>query len=139
MLIIEIALGIVLAVFILAFLPAIIGILIFGIFAGFILTALAGVVFAIINYPTQVGELIFMIVLFGIGVGIPSYTYNLMLSKNKRLSDIINGEPPYDSIMKLPIRIIIAFPVAILFVGAGAGLIYGGVLMFDELVKVVLS
>lgn len=134
MLIIEIALGIVLAYVLIKFWPwvlyacyLVITVVFIGVMILVAYLYLGGEKFA---------ELFFLISILALGYGIPYWLLTKIQEKSpSRLRALINGDSPYNQISKLPIRIFVAAILALIVVGSGIGAVAGYIYLLELVSK----
>ena len=125
--VVEIALGIVLAVIILALLPLFIAA------AGFLMVVgigLAIVVAAIVNWRVTLGVLGGVLILL-VAVGVPMALYDYCGRRWKQLRLLMDGKPPYDTIRRAPMRWATTLTAVLALVSIGVGLFAAGMAVFD--------
>lgn len=127
MLIIEIALGIVLAVLILRFLPAIlVGAMLIG------AIALLGVILMLVWFNLK--EAASFVAVIGAMVllyGVPFWLQSSITAKYPTFGALVRGEPPYNHFSKQPQRLLIMAFFALVVAGAGIAALLGAVYSID--------
>jgi len=133
-LIIEIALGIVLAVLILRLLPAILAsALLIGVIA------LLGAILLLVWLNLE--NVAIFVAAFGAAAllyGVPFWLKNTITAKYPTLGTLIRGEPPYDHLSKQPQRLLIMACFALAVAGIGISVLLGAAYSVD-LVSQVLN
>jgi hypothetical protein len=126
-LVIEIALGIVLAVLILRFLPAILG---GAILIGVI--ALLGVILLLVWFNLdKVAVFVGAIGAVTLLYGVPFWLQSTITARYPGFGTLVRGEPPYDRLSKQPQRIIVMACFALAVAGAGIAALLGAVYSVD--------
>ena len=125
--IVEIALGIVLAVIILSLLPLLIAaagaLIVVGI-------GLAIAVAAVVNWRVTIGVLGGLLILV-VAVGLPAALYEYCGRRWIQFRLLIDGKPPFDTIRRAPMRWAAMLTVAVAFASMGVGLFAAGIEVFD--------
>ena len=131
--IIEIALGIVLALVILALWPWIVG-------AGLILIAMAVVALiiaaVIFNLPKAIGFLALTIILF-VSVAVPFLIFKRLM-RLPRVAAAVDGTAPYNSWRRLPMRIAVTGTMAVVLVVIGISIASAGGAAFDYYERTII-
>lgn len=125
--VVEIALGIVLAVVILSLLPLLVAAAGFMIVVGI---GLAVVVAAVINWRVTLGIVCGLLVL-ALALGVPMLLLKYCERRWPQCELLISGKPPYDTIRRAPMRWAAAFAVAVVFASIFVGLLVAGGTAFD--------
>lgn len=116
----EIAGGIILAVAFFAFLPLIIA-------GGMVLLALGLVLLAgvlLFNYRDEVLPVLAGGVAIGVGFGLPLWLYQKATKWSPRFKALIDGEYPFNSLKKLPLRVAVTGATAVAGVVLGLGCVF---------------
>ncbi len=133
MLIVEIALGIVLAILILRFLPVIfVGAILVGIvtfFGGIVLL----VWFNLEKVAVFVAPIASMVLLYGI----PFWLQGTITAKYPTFGALVRGESPYDQLSKQPKRLLVMTFFAVAVAGAGIAALLGAVYSVDLIAQVL--
>ncbi|MCX5902769.1 MAG: hypothetical protein NTV89_04695 [Proteobacteria bacterium] len=133
MLIIEIALGIVLAVFILRFLPAILaGAMLIGAIALLVVILLL-VWFNLEKVAIYVAAIVAMALLYGV----PFWLQSAITAKYPNFGALLRGEPPYDHLSKQPQRLLVMAIFALAIAGAGIAALLGAVYSVDVISRML--
>jgi len=132
-LIIQIALGIVLAVLILSFLPAILaGTLLIG------AVALLGVILLLVWFNLEkVAIFVAAIGAIALLYGVPFWLQNTITAKYPAFGALVRGETPYDHLSKQPQRLFIMLCFAVTVAGAGIAALFGAVYSVDFISQVL--
>lgn len=129
MLIIEIALGIILAVLILRFLPTIVaGAILLALVAAFILIV-ALVWLNLKDVAAVVGALAVVAVVYGI----PFWLKDKIAQRYPTFDALIKGNPPYNQLVKQPFRITVMALFAVTLAAVGAGSLFGSLFVVDAI------
>jgi len=141
MLVIEVALGVALGLALFRYLSQIVGGLIaFGAVA-VVLALLVGVVAAVGLLLWFNLEMVATVLAAMAGVallyGVPFLLKDRIERRYPSLRALVLGEPPYNRASKLPIRLAVMTPLALVVAGAGVGALLGGVYIVDMLSRVV--
>lgn len=107
--IIEIALGIVLAVVVLAFLPA----LLTGGFLLLVIALVAGLIALIVFNFRIVGIGLIALCALATLYGVPFLLAGVVSERYPKIGTIIDGKPPYNRLTKFPVRLVVVGVVAI--------------------------
>jgi hypothetical protein len=121
MLIVEVALGIVLAVFILRFLPAVIA---GALLTGAAVLSLVIVLLVLLNLE-KVAQIVAAIGIVALLLGIPFWLKSAFTEKYPAFGELVRGEPPYDEISKQPQRLLIMACFAVCVAGVGIAALIG--------------
>lgn len=133
MLIVEIALGIVLAVLILRFLPTIIAsAMLMGVIA------LLGVILSLVWFNLEkvaifVAAIGAMVLLYGV----PLWLQSVITTKYPAFGTLVRGESPYDHLSKQPQRLLIMACFALAVAGVGVAALLGAVYSVDLISQVL--
>lgn len=131
--VIEIALGIVLAVIILLFLPAILaGAMLIG------ASVLLGFIFLLVWLNLEKAA-IFVAAIGAVGLlyGLPFWLQHTITAKYPTFGALVRGEHPYNHLSKQPQRIFVMACFAIAVAGAGIGALLGAVYSVDLIIQVL--
>ena len=127
MLIVEVALGIVLAVLILRFLPAILA---GAMFIGAI--ALLGVILLLVWFNLEeVASFVAAIGAIALLYGVPFWLQSTITTKYPTFGTLIRGDSPYDQMSKQPQRLLVMALFAVAVAAAGIAALLGAVYSVD--------
>jgi hypothetical protein len=122
-LIVEIALGVVLAVLILRFLPAILtGAMLLG------AIALLGVILLLVWFNLEkVAVFVAAVGAIALLYGVPFWLQSTIIAKYPTFGTLVHGKPPYDQLSKQPQRLLVMVFFAVAVGGAGIATLLGAV------------
>ncbi len=129
MLIIEIALGIVLAVLILRFLPAIVaGAILLALVVAFILIA----TLVWLNLE-EIAAIVGAMAVVAVVYGVPFWLKDKIAQRYPSFDALIKGNPPYNQLAKQPLRITVMALFAFTLAAVGAGSLFGTLFVVDAI------
>lgn len=133
MLVIEFALGIVLAVLVLRFLPAILA---GTMFIGFVV--LLGITFFLVWLNLEkVAIFVAAIGAVALVYGVPFWLQNTVTAKYPTFGALVRGEPPHDQFSKQPKRLFVMACFALAISGVGIAALLGAMYSVDLITRVL--